>query len=49
MRAMHARVADKCRHIDPGDLDLIIERLCREPNSNRAFFIYPRADGGYEF
>ena len=49
MREMHEKVARWCSHIDPGDLDLIIECLCREPNSDRPFFIYPRQDGGYEF
>lgn len=49
MRAMHARIIADCQTIDPDDLWLIIERLCRGPRSNRHFFIYPRQDGGYEF
>jgi hypothetical protein len=49
MRAMYAKIGDQCRHIDPGDLGLIIERLCRAPNSDRRFFIFPRQDGGYDF
>jgi hypothetical protein len=49
MRALYAKIGDQCRHIDPGDLGLIIERLCRAPNSGRQFFIFPRQGGGYGF
>jgi hypothetical protein len=49
MRAMHAKIGERCKHIDPGDLDLIIERMCRAPNSGRQFFIFPRPGGGYGF
>ena len=49
MRAMYARIQDQDLSIDPGDLGLIIERLCRAPNSGRRFFIRPRNDGGYGF
>lgn len=48
MRAMHEKIGIACSHIDPHDLDLIIERMCRDPGSDRRFFIYPRSDGGYE-
>jgi hypothetical protein len=49
MRVMYAKIGDQCRHIDPGDLGLIIERLCRAQNSGRQFFIFPRKGGGYGF
>lgn len=49
MRAMYEEVKDKTLDIDHGDLWLIIERLCREPNSGRRFFIRPLKDGGYGF
>lgn len=49
MAAMYAKIGDQCRHVDPGDLGLIIERLCRAPNSGRQFFIFPRKTGGYGF
>jgi hypothetical protein len=49
MRVMYVKIGDQCRHIDPGDLGLIIERLCRASNSGRQFFIFPRKDGGYGF
>jgi hypothetical protein len=47
MRAMYRHV----RHtgIDPHDLWLIVERLCRGPDSNRCFFLLPHAGGGYGF
>lgn len=35
--------------MDPGDRDLIVERLCRQPGSGRRFFIRPRKGGGYGF
>ena len=35
--------------IDPGDLGLILERLCRAPNSGRRFFIRPIKGGGFAF
>jgi hypothetical protein len=49
MRAMHERLAKQRLDIDPDDLDLIVEHMCREPNSDRRFFIHPRRDGGYGF
>jgi len=49
MSAMHALIGPRCRHIDPDDLDLIIEALCRAPGSDRPFFIYPRPDGTHAF
>ncbi len=49
MRAMYAKVSEQHLTIDPGDLGLIIERLCRAPDSGRRFFIRPRSDGGYGF
>lgn len=48
MRAMHAKVAGRLPDMDPHDLDLIIERLCRRFGDGRRFFIRPRKDGGYE-
>ena len=48
MREMHARLAGKVPEIDPHDLDLIVERLCRAPG-DREFFIVPLAGGGYGF
>lgn len=51
IRLMHAKVKEDPRvaGIDPGDLGLILERLCREPGSDRRFFLRPRANGGYAF
>jgi hypothetical protein len=49
MRAVYATLQDQELNIDPGDLGLIIERLCRTPNSGRRFFIRPRKGGGYGF
>lgn len=48
---MYETIKDDPRvaRIDPGDLGLILERLCREPGSGRRFFLYPRASGGYDF
>ena len=47
MREMRAKIGDI--DVDPGDLGMIIERLCRAPNSGRRFFIRPRIGGGYGF
>jgi hypothetical protein len=49
MQAARAKLADRNLDIDPGDLDLILERLCRTPNSGRRFFIRPRQGGGFVF
>ncbi len=49
MQAMYAKIRNQPLNIDPGDLGLIIERLCRAPNSGRRFFIRPRKGGGYGF
>jgi hypothetical protein len=49
MRAMYAKIKDRCSDIDPGDLGLIIERMCRPPGSGRRFFIRPLEGGGYGF
>ena len=35
--------------IDPEDLDLIVERLCREPDDRRRFFLRPSSEGRYVF
>lgn len=48
MRAMHAKVEGRLPDMDPHDLDLIIERLCRRFGDGRRFFIRPRIGGGYE-
>lgn len=47
MRAVHERIKDQCQNIDPHDLWLIIERMCRRPGSGRRFFIRPLEGGGY--
>jgi hypothetical protein len=47
MRAMYEKIRGKCLNIDPGDLNLIIERMCRRPGSGRRFFIRPLEGGGY--
>lgn len=47
MRALYEKLAAKCPEIDPGDLTLIVERMCRRPGSSRRFFIHPLAGGGY--
>lgn len=50
MRTLRAKILSVCGdEIDPGDLDLILERLCRKPGSGRVFFIRPRERGGYGF
>ena len=48
VQAMRAKLGDRCRNIDPHDLDLILIRLCSRPQDGRRFFIYPRAGGGFE-
>jgi hypothetical protein len=47
MQVVHAKIKDQCRSIDPHDLWLIIERMCRQPGSGRRFFIRPLEGGGY--
>jgi hypothetical protein len=47
MRELYEKLAVKCPEIDPGDLNLIVERMCRHPGSGRRFFIRPLAGGGY--
>jgi len=47
MRALYTKIQAKCPEIDPGDLNLIVERMCRRPGSGRRFFIRPLAVGGY--
>ena len=47
MRALYEKLAPKCPEIDPGDLSLIVERMCRRPGSGRRFFIHPLPGGGY--
>lgn len=47
MRALYEKLQAKCPEIDPGDLNLIVERMCRRPGSGRRFFIRPLAGGGY--
>jgi len=47
MHAIHAELAKHHLDIDPHDLDLIIERMCRQPGSGRRFFIRPLRGGGY--
>lgn len=49
MRGLYAKIGDLCRDMDPGDLDLIIERLCRSPGSGRRFFLRSQIGGGYAF
>jgi hypothetical protein len=49
MRSMRAGLADRVLDVDPHDLDLIIERLCRLPGDGRRFFIYASNGGGYAF
>jgi hypothetical protein len=49
MRVMYDEIKDQCSSIDPGDLGLIIERMCRPPGSGRRFFIRPLMGGGYGF
>lgn len=49
MQALYAELADKISDIDLGDAMLVIERMCRGPNDDRAFFIFPRPGGGYDF
>ncbi len=49
MRTLRAKIEARTLNIDPDDLGLIIERLCRAPNSGRRFFIRPRKDGGFGF
>jgi hypothetical protein len=47
MRALYKKLHDKCPHIDPEDLILIVERMCRLPGSGRRFFIRSLESGGY--
>lgn len=49
MRALHEKIQGHHLDIDPGDLGLILERLCRGPSSGRRMFIRPRKDGGFGF
>ena len=49
IHTLHQRVVAAGLDIDPGDLGLILERLCRAPGSGRRFFIRPRKGGGYGF
>jgi hypothetical protein len=49
MRAVYAKIKDQGLNIDPGDLGLIVERMCRPPGSGRRFFIRPLVGGGYGF
>jgi len=49
VQALYDEVFNKLSGIDPGDALLIIERMCRGPRDNRAFFIFPRPGGGYDF
>lgn len=49
MSVVHDRISGANLDVDPGDLWMIIERLCREKNSGRRFFIRPRSGGGYGF
>jgi hypothetical protein len=49
MAVLKAKIDPLKIGIDPDDLDLIIERLCRLPGDGRRFFIHPRQAGGYDF
>jgi len=49
IRTLYAKIAAKIADVDPGDALLVIERMCRGPHDNRAFFIFPRPGGGYDF
>lgn len=49
MDAMRDKLRGRLPEVDPSDLDLIIERLCRLPGDRGRFFIRPRKDGGYGF
>jgi hypothetical protein len=47
MRALYEKIRGKCPNVDPEDLLLIVERMCRQPGSGRRFFIRPLEGGGY--
>ena len=47
MRRLYEHLHGKCPEIDPGDLSLIVERMCRRPGSGRRFFIRPLEGGGF--
>ena len=47
MRALYEKLRGKCPNVDPEDLILIVERMCRRPGSGRRFFIRPLEGGGY--
>jgi hypothetical protein len=49
MDEMRARLRGRLPDVDPGDLDLIIERLCRLPGDRGRFFVRRRKDGGFGF
>ena len=49
VQALYDEVFNKLSGVDPGDALLIIERMCRGPRDNRAFFIFSRPGGGYDF
>jgi len=49
MHAVYDKIKDQCSSIDPGDLGLIVERMCRPPGSGRCFFIRPLRGGGFGF
>lgn len=49
MDSMRDKLRGRLPDVDPSDLDLIIERLCRLPGDRGRFFIRPRRDGGYGF
>lgn len=35
--------------VDPGDVDLILEGICRRHDSDRRFFLYSKKGGGFVF
>jgi hypothetical protein len=47
MRDLYEKIHAAAPAIDPGDLLLIVERMCRRPGSGRRFFIRPLKGGGY--
>ena len=49
IQALYAKLAPLVPDVDPGDAMLIIERMCRGPRDDRAFFIFQRPGGGYDF
>ena len=49
IKKMHQKIAPLVPDIDPGDLDLILERLLRRPGRGRRVFIDKKPGGDYSF